>query len=534
MKKFFVTIIALSSFLSVYAGGLLTNTNQSVHFLRNPARGASMEIDAVYTNPAGLAKLSTNGFHFSVNNQSAFQVRTITTTFEPFKGFGGEDTKVYEGKASAPIIPSLFAAYKMDKWVISLNLGVIGGGGKATFDNGLPSFEAPISMLPLQLSGNGLPTTQYSLNAYMEGSSIIYDGQLGVTYAINDMFSVYAGGRLNFVNNSYVGHLKDISFNPRHPMLNPTGEMMLATVFFTNAKNLAQGTAASLQPIIDLGAGGATLNDIIAMGQMTQEQLAQLAGGLGLSADQAGGLTVNYVQGAYNQAAAVYEDSANQTADKRIDCTQSGFGVTPILGFNFNWEKLNVGVKYEFITKIDIKNKTKIDDVNQFPDGVETPNDIPAWLSIGAQYEVIPSVKVSAGYHHFFDSDAKMAKVKDPATGDLVGKQNFIDGGMNEYLLGVEWQINPMFLVSAGGQVSRTAVTDLYQADMSYSLNSYSIGFGGAVNITEKIRVNLAYFFTNYEKWTKEFTNYNGLPLPGKDVFSRTNQVFGIGVDFRL
>jgi long-subunit fatty acid transport protein len=485
----------------VYAGGLLTNTNQSVHFLRNPARGASMEIDAVYTNPAGLAKLSTNGWHFSLNNQSAFQTRTITSTFAPFAGNGGSDTKTFEGKATSPIIPSLFAAYKMDKWVFSLNLGVIGGGGKAVFDNGLPSFESGLSQLPgvVNLVGRGikakldedypgvfpnasLTANQYSVDAYMEGSSIIYDGQLGATYAINDMFSVYAGGRINFVNNGYKGHLKDLRVNPTSVDLAALG--MSYTGEMINAPEL-----------IDMA--------IAAAG--TDEQRAQL-----------GLLKKASTDGVF------------------LDCTQSGLGVTPILGFNFNYEKLNIGIKYEFNTKLDVKNKTDVDDPGMFPDGEKIPHDIPALLAAGVQYAVIPSVKVSAGYHHFFDSNAKMAKVKNPITGDLVGKQTFIDGGINEFLLGAEWQINKMFLVSAGGQMTRTGVTDFYQSDLSHSFNSYSAGFGGAINVTEKIRINLAYFFTKYEDWTKEFPNYNGLPFPGKDVYSRTNNVFGIGVDFRF
>ena len=524
MKKFFVTIIALGAFMSVYAGGLLTNTNQSVHFLRNPARGASMEIDAVYTNPAGLAKLPANGWHFSLNNQSAFQTRTITSTFAPFERFGGDETKVFDGKTSAPFIPSLFAVYKKDKWAFSANIGVIGGGGTITFDKGLASFESQVSMIPVQLTAKGIQTTQYSANTYMKGSSIIYDGQLGATYAINDMFAVYAGARMNMVNNSYVGHLKDISINPLHPMLNPGGQMMLATTFFNNAQQAAQGVSASLQPAINAGAGDYTLAQMLAAGQMTQDQINQLTGGLGLPPNAAETLTINQVQGAYNDAAALYEASAKQTADKNLDCTQSGMGVTPILGFNFNWKNLNVGVKYEFVTKINVKNKTKIDEVGQFSDGEKTPYDIPAWLSVGAQYKIVPSVSVSAGYHHFFDSNAKMAN----------DKQKHINGGINECLLGAEWQINKMFLVSAGGQVTRTGVTDDYQTDMSYSLNSYSVGLGGAINVTEKIRINLAYFFTNYEDWKKESTNYNNTTLSGKDVYSRTNNVFGIGVDFRF
>ena len=43
------------------AGGLLHNTNQHIAFMRMMARGASHEIDAVYTNPAGLAFMDHDG-----------------------------------------------------------------------------------------------------------------------------------------------------------------------------------------------------------------------------------------------------------------------------------------------------------------------------------------------------------------------------------------------------------------------------------------------------------------------------------------
>jgi len=111
-KKLFVTVIALTTFVNVYAGGLLTNTNQNIAFLRNPARGASMEIDAAYSNPAGLAFLDRDGFFISLNNTSAFQTRTITTDFSPFTGFGGSNVKSFEGTAKALVIPNLQTVFK--------------------------------------------------------------------------------------------------------------------------------------------------------------------------------------------------------------------------------------------------------------------------------------------------------------------------------------------------------------------------------------------------------------------------------------
>ena len=106
-KLSLISIVLLIVSIPTFAGGLLTNTNQHVLFLRMLARDASTDIDAVYSNPAGLAFME-DGFHLSFNGQSAFQTRTITSTFAPFAGFGGNATKVYKGEASAKSFLSYF------------------------------------------------------------------------------------------------------------------------------------------------------------------------------------------------------------------------------------------------------------------------------------------------------------------------------------------------------------------------------------------------------------------------------------------
>lgn len=521
MKKNFL-VIALSLVLTpvAFAGGLLTNTNQSVSFLRNPARGASTEIDAVYTNPAGLAFLKKDGMHLSLNVQSAFQERTITSTFAPFVGFGGSETKEFKGEASAPVIPSLQAAYKMDKWVISGSFAVTGGGGKATFNKGLGSFESQVAVLPLLLSSQGVPANQYSVDSYMEGQQYIYGIQLGGTYKINDMFAVYAGARLNIVDNSYAGYLRNIQANPTHPSLNPTGAMMSAPTFFNNAKNAALGAAGMLQSAVNDGIG----DQMIGAGEMSQAQVDQLAAGLGMESTALGSLTVNQVQGAYTNAAETYENSANQTADKELNCDQSGWGITPIIGFDFKYKNLNVGVKYEHNTHLNIENKTKINTtgVASYDDGVNTPNDIPGLLTIGAQYSILPSLRVMAGSHLYFDKQADMAN----------NKEKYLDHNTYEFLFGAEWDITKWLLISAGAQTTNYGATNDFQNDMSFSLNSYSVGFGAGFNVLEDLRIDVAYFFTKYDTYNKEVTDYNGMGMPGKDQFNRTNKVFGIGVNY--
>lgn len=468
-KTLAILLFALLSYhASIFAGGILTNTNQSVHFIRNPARNASTGIDAVYYNPAGLSFLK-DGLHFSFTNQSAFQTRTINSTSPIFLMNGGRETKEFEGRASVPIIPSLQAAYKTGKWVVSTNIAITGGGGKATFDKGLPSFEYAMgSSVPLINSiaaQSHLKANSYELQQHMKGTNMIIGAQLGGTYQINKMFSAYAGFRLNIVTNKYEGYLRGLKMNLTSTTANDYSTQMVY------AKNLLDMISANPKLPAD------------------QRQIVELM------------------------------SKASSDEGARLDCKQTGWGVAPIIGFNFNYEdKLNIGIKYEFKTALDVENNTKIDDTGMFGDGVNTAHDVPALLSVGVSYKIITQLTASVGYHRFFDSDAKMQDDKQKDAGST-----------NEYLFGLEYQVDRIFLVSGGGQITRYGLGDKFQRDLSFSCDSYSLGFGGAANVTPKIRINVGYFWTTY-------SDYDKTPGIGtdKDLFSRTNKVFAAGVDFRF
>ena len=161
------------------AGGILTNTNQSIDFLRNPARDAAIALDGVYSNPAGVAFLS-DGLHLGFNWQYAHQTRTVTST-NPVFALGrknlGAITKEYEGVADAPVIPSLQAAYNMNNWSFQFNFSVPGGGGKCEFDNGLGSFESVVGNIASQLAPFG--SAGYDMDGYMQGKQYYFGFQVG-------------------------------------------------------------------------------------------------------------------------------------------------------------------------------------------------------------------------------------------------------------------------------------------------------------------------------------------------------------------
>ena len=146
--------IALSQGSNMLAGGLLTNTNQHVAFNRMMSREASIGIDGVYYNPAGVVFMG-EGHHLSLNWQLAYQDRTIKNDYALFNyNVNAPYTpRDFKGKAFAPVIPSFQYAYNTGKWSFQANFALTGGGGKCTFDNGLGSFDRTVRQLPRSLYG---------------------------------------------------------------------------------------------------------------------------------------------------------------------------------------------------------------------------------------------------------------------------------------------------------------------------------------------------------------------------------------------
>lgn len=504
-------MLALSvSATSIKAGGLLTNTNQSIAFLRSLARNGAIGIDGVYSNPAGVAFLP-NGLHISFNVQNVYQTRIINSGLtipapqgtpynQPFKMNGGnkDGIKEFKGEASAPIIPSFQIAKNYDKWGFQMGFGIVGGGGKATFNGGLPSFERQIAMLPgmlaslpKELVGDDFKKGEpgYSVSSYMHGQQYDFGLQLGATYKINDKLAVYGGARFNYIYNKYEGNIVNISANNNGKMVN------LYDYFGTKANALTQLAIQS-------------------------QQMANQATN---PADKA----------RYEGAAKQYQagaDKLNKTkedfADKYLDCTQRGWGITPIIGIDYKTGRWNFAAHYEFTTKFNIENNTKRDDTGQFKDGVNTPNDLPGLLSIGAQYEVLDNLRLLAGYHYYFDKDARMAN----------NKQRLLSSNTREYLAGIEWDVKPGVTLSAGAQRTKYGLGDgSYLSDLSFVTSSYSIGLGAKIKVAKNAHLNIAYFFTNYEKFDKTYeSTIKEVKVQNTDQFTRSNKVFGVGLDIDL
>ena len=539
MRKFLTFVAATLIAGSVFAGGLVTNTNQSAMFTRLQNRNASTGIDAVYFNPAGLTKLA-DGFYASINNQTISQTKTVGTTYPYLNG-----TPVsYVGKVSAPIYPGVYVAYKTGNLALSAGFNPIGGGGGAKYAKGLPSFEMPLADIPVALTAQGIPTTKYSADINFEGTSVYFGYQGNASYKINDMLSVAAGIRFVSAKNTYNGYLKNISINPTYPAFGAayTGGMVSASQFFTDGKTYLNGvssnltsTASSLQPIITGGGGGILLSNGTTAG-LTALQVATLQGTITSLGGNPTGMTIAQSQAFFSGASATYAGKATTmganaagTADVYVDAEQTGTGYTPILSANFSpTDKLNIAVKYEFKTKLELTTKVNNNKGGGiFVDGAKVVADMPAELSLGVEYKAMPKLMVTASFNTYFD---KKVDYDGSTTLDI----NQIDKNFMEYGLGAEYSLTEKLRVSAGWVATSTGVNSAYQNDQRYSTNTNSFGAGIGFRISPMIDLNLGGQYTTYAQGSKSFSKTLITPDDTKwsETYDKKTMIVAIGLDF--
>jgi long-chain fatty acid transport protein len=274
------------------------------------------------------------------------------------------------------------------------------------------------------------------------------------------------------------------------------------------------------------------------------------------------GIRANYYDGYYRGHVKANHSTMGNLASLSLDVDQKGWGFTPLVSVNYHQGPFTLTARYEFRTKISTKNETNsltaslnsdqlvVAPLTQlvvagalpaeqatamaaqikstvesglaaytapYEDGARTRYDMPALLSVAAGFEFTPKLRATLEYHFFDDKNAKMAN----------DRQNELTHGTHEILAGVEYDINDKFTVSCGGQRTDYGLSDGYQQNTSFACDSYSIGLGGAWNINEKVRLNAGYFISLYSDYEKQ-ASY------GIETYSRTNNVIGLGIDYRF
>ena len=535
---------AIASSSATFAGGLLTNTNQHVAFNRMMSREASIGIDGVYYNPAGVVFMG-EGSHLAINWQAAWQTRTINNDYKLFTNNVNNPTtpRDFKGKAVAPVIPSFQYAYNKGRWSLQGNFALTGGGGKCTFDNGLGSFEKIVSetamgaiglagaidyaankiLVPGSINPDGTINSAnfkpmftsdkafgskgaYSFNSYMHGRQYYFGLSAGAAYKVTDNFSVYAGLRGIYATCNYYGYVEDIKVGnmPLYQVLDPSKENsanielscdqsgigftpMLAVDYKTGRWNFS----AKYEFKTRMRLKNKSVNQLPSIGNLDdnlKNQMNKLFTGTFMAA------------GMPQEQAMIKAEQASQAvlADKNVVATTAA-------------------LKQQFDSKIDKA-------IGEYADGKKIAGDIPSLLTVGVGYSPIDELRINVGFHWFDDYNATSYNNRN---------KKLKKRGTLEFNAGVEYDVTKKITVSTGWQNTNYGLTDEYMDDKSFVVGSNSVGLGGVYHITKKLDFSVAYFHTfyNHVKTSEEVTLAPGKTVTYNSDYTRNNSAFAAGVN---
>lgn len=324
----------------------------------------------------------------------------------------------------------------------------------------------------------------------MQGRQFYFGFTVGAAYKVTENLSVYGGLRVIYGDASYKAKISDIMVKTKEQYV-PFSNFLDGVNDYID-ENLPKVNAgiAKLEPVKNMPGYKEKYDELVA----TKAQL----------------------EGARPQVSAleIYREGVNLKSD------QNGIGFAPVIGIDYKIGNFNFAAKYDFRVKMSMKNNSTVKEamaieaVNQFQDGTSVREDSPALLALGAQWSIVPSVRVSAGYHHFYDKQSK--KYND--------KQDLLKGGTDEYLAGLELDVTKKLTLSGGMQITRYGNTDEFMSDMSFTTDSWSYGFGAKYQVNDKVAINAAYFKTCYDKYTVEKPEIT-------NEFTRSNRVAALGVE---
>jgi long-chain fatty acid transport protein len=514
--------IAMACATPSFAGGLLTNTNQHVAFNRMMSREASIGIDGVYYNPAGVVFMG-EGHHLAINWQLAYQTRSIENDYALFTNNVNNPItpRTFKGEAFAPVIPSFQYAYNKGRWSLQASFALTGGGGKCTFDNGLGSFEKIVAETAMAACGlartvdNVLGNTlgqpgmqmfttdqafgqkgEYSYNSYMHGRQYYYGLSVGAAYKFSDNFGAFAGVRGVYASTNYYGYVENIELSCDQSGIGFTP--IIGVDFKTGKWNFS----AKYEFKTRIRLKNKSVNQAPSISALPDNLSRQMVGTLTQVFTNKGMTPENAQVAAANTTQAVLT--------------------------NDNVVKTMAGLKTQFDTELE-------EAIGEYEDGKKIAGDIPAYLALGVGYSPVNAVRVNVGFHWFDDKHATSYN----------NRQEKLKRGTLEYNAGVEVDVNKKITLSTGWQNTNYGLPDenldtpaskRYMDDKSFVVSSNSAAIGGVYHINKKMDLNVAYFHTFYQhKKTSENVQLTAQKnFSYNSDYTRNNNVFAVGLDINF
>ena len=209
-----------------------------------------------------------------------------------------------------------------------------------------------------------------------------------------------------------------------------------------------------------------------------------------------------------------------------LNFEEDGKGWGGIFGANIAPnDKVNIGIRYETVTNIDLKATVKEDTAGLLPlllginDGQERPRDLPALLGLGVSYWITPKLRAEVNWTYYFNEDA-----------DWDGAEEGIDNG---YDVGIafEYIFTDQITASIGYIHTELGVEPQDMLPENPELDANTIGAGIAYAINENLHTNVSIGNSFYE----EDSFVTSAPLPPITVEFEKNVFFlALGLEYRF
>ncbi len=455
------------------------NKNQSVEFLQSLNRNASLEADAAFHNPAGLAFLKANGLYLGGGSQIILEDRTIQESTDLLNAYGPSQ---YEGAIHSWVFPTIQAVYHKDDLSLFLHGGPLGGGGVGEFDQGLPKFDNMIlgyatqigstvkamvdTSYQRQLALGGLPgmhvttgtvqSLQYHRDMSFTGDEMTLGGTMGACYRIVPTVSLSAAYRFSYARNAYQGSAKvsvlKVAYQGSQglPLANVSGASVDSTL---NAQ--ARHVMDSLWRNVDV--------DVVSTG---------VAHGVVLGADFKPNEIWNIgVRFEWNSELELTNETSTLVAPD---------GLVPYLASFADGAKTNLtepmvlaaGVSWKGVRDLTLESSwTYAFYENVDRGGLEALYHNSLFAGLGARYQVIPNLETSVGYAYdwaFKDNAAR--------------EETDFDLPTHYFSTGLGFQATPRLKLNAGAMyglaLDRHGISIASGAEQKMTSNTIDLGIG--------------------------------------------------------
>ena len=221
-------------------------------------------------------------------------------------------------------------------------------------------------------------------------------------------------------------------------------------------------------------------------------------------------------------SAIIYDAVLSPNPPVAINFEEEGDGLGGIFGINLAPnEKVNIGIRYDTRTNIDLRATVKEDTYGLLPgllgviDGQERTRDLPAILAFGISYWLNPKLRVEADYTHYFNTGA-----------DWDGTENVADDG---YDIGIafEYLFNDKITGSVGYMHTELGLDPENMLPENPELDANTLGAGIAYTFNEK-------FLTNFSIGNSFYEDDSFTQGPVGIDYKKNNLFLALGLEYRF